>query len=197
MAAATSLRGGSVDQRLPTRWTSPRRSKSCSRASAFSLLRPAARAAIAVENEPGSLRSAARRRSGRSARAPQGAVPPARAAQRWRNGFQRRRWPAAHRRIVPEPGSAAAAQDDRLPLGRADDHKPTPSTTRAAHAATPSGVFYLDQVFSTQPRSPLTIERRSRGAVRFPTGRYGNNRRPSTRAPNRSCPCTWASGPSP
>ena len=66
MAAATSLRGGSVDQRLPTRWTSPRRSKSCSRASAFSLLRPAARAAIAVENEPGSLRSAARRRSGRS-----------------------------------------------------------------------------------------------------------------------------------
>ena len=66
MAAATSLRGGSVDQRLPTRWTSPRRSKSCSRASAFSLLMPAARAAIAVENEPGSLRSAARRRSGRS-----------------------------------------------------------------------------------------------------------------------------------
>lgn len=75
MAAATSLRGGSVDQRLPTRWTSPRHSKSCSRASALSLLRPAARAAIAVENEPGSLRSAALRRSGRS-----GPRPPVRCA---------------------------------------------------------------------------------------------------------------------
>ena len=72
MAAATSLGGGSVDQRLPTRWTSPRRSKSCSRASALSLLRPAARAAIAVENEAGSLRSATRRRSGRSVPRPPG-----------------------------------------------------------------------------------------------------------------------------
>ena len=64
IAAATSLGGDSVDQRLPTRRTSPRRSKSCSRASALWLLIPAARAAIAVENEPGSLRTAARRRSG-------------------------------------------------------------------------------------------------------------------------------------
>jgi hypothetical protein len=65
IAEATSLRGDSVDQRLPTRWTSPRRSSSCSRASVLSLFRPAARAAIAVENEAGILRSAARRRSGR------------------------------------------------------------------------------------------------------------------------------------
>ena len=65
MAAATSLGGDSLDQRLPTRRSSPRRSSSCSRASALSLLIPAARAAIAVENEAGSLRSAARTRSGR------------------------------------------------------------------------------------------------------------------------------------
>ena len=65
MAAASSLGGDSVDQRLPTRRTSPLRSRSSSRASALSLLMPAARAAIAVENEPGSLGSAARRRSGR------------------------------------------------------------------------------------------------------------------------------------
>lgn len=45
------------------RWTSPRRSSSCSRASALSLFRPAARAIIAVENEPGISRSAVRRRS--------------------------------------------------------------------------------------------------------------------------------------
>ena len=63
IAEAMSLGGGSVDQRLPRRWTSPRRSRSCSRASVLSLLSPAARAAIAVENEPGILRSAARRRS--------------------------------------------------------------------------------------------------------------------------------------
>ena len=61
-----SSRGGLIDQRFPTRWTSPRRSRSCSRASALSLLRPAARAAVAVENESGSLRSAARSRSGLS-----------------------------------------------------------------------------------------------------------------------------------
>ena len=65
IAEAMSLEGGSLDQRLPTRWTSPRRSRSCSRASVLPLLSPAARAAIAVENEPGILRSAARRRSGR------------------------------------------------------------------------------------------------------------------------------------
>ena len=61
-----SSRGGLIDQRVPTRWTSPRCSSSCSRASALCLLRPAARAAVAVENEPGSLRSAARSRSGLS-----------------------------------------------------------------------------------------------------------------------------------
>ena len=65
IAAAISLGGDSVDQRLPTRWSSPRRSMSCNRASVMSLFRPAARAAIVVENEPGSLPSAARRRSGR------------------------------------------------------------------------------------------------------------------------------------
>ena len=65
IAKATSSRRGSVDQRLPTRRTSPRRSRSCSRAIVLSVLRPAARAAIALENEPGILRSAARRRSGR------------------------------------------------------------------------------------------------------------------------------------
>ena len=54
IAAATSLGGDSVDQRLPTRRTSPRRSRSSRRASALSRLRPAARAAIAVENDPGS-----------------------------------------------------------------------------------------------------------------------------------------------
>ena len=63
MAAASSLGGASVDQRLPTRRTSPLRSRSSSRASALSLFMPAARAAIAVENEPGSSGSAARRRS--------------------------------------------------------------------------------------------------------------------------------------
>ncbi len=65
IAAASSLGGASVDQRLPTRRTSPRPSRSRSRASAFSLLSPAAREAIAVENELGSPSSAARRRSGR------------------------------------------------------------------------------------------------------------------------------------
>ncbi len=65
IAAARSLGGASVDQRLPTRRTSPRPSRSRSRASAFSLLSPAAREAIAVENELGSPSSAARRRSGR------------------------------------------------------------------------------------------------------------------------------------
>jgi len=65
IAKATSSGRGSVDQRLPTRRTSPRRSSSCSRAIVLSLVRPAARAAIALENEPGILRSAARRRSGR------------------------------------------------------------------------------------------------------------------------------------
>ena len=64
MAAARSLGGDSVDQRLPTRRTSPRRSRSFSRSSALWLLIPAARAAIAVENEPGSIPSAARSRSG-------------------------------------------------------------------------------------------------------------------------------------
>ena len=44
------------------RWTSPRRSSSCTRASALPSFRPAARATIAVENEPGISRSAARRR---------------------------------------------------------------------------------------------------------------------------------------
>ena len=63
MAAASSLGGASVDQRLPTRRTSPLRSRSSSRASALSLFMPAARAAIAVENEPGSVGSTARRRS--------------------------------------------------------------------------------------------------------------------------------------
>ena len=63
IAAASSLGGDSVDQRLPTRRTSPLRSRSSSRASALSLFMPAARAAIAVENEPGSSGSAARRRS--------------------------------------------------------------------------------------------------------------------------------------
>ena len=65
IAEASSSRGGLVDQRLPARWTSPRRSRSCSRTSVLSWLRPAARAAVAVENELGILRSAARRRSGR------------------------------------------------------------------------------------------------------------------------------------
>jgi hypothetical protein len=86
MAAATSLGGDSVDQRLPTRRTSPRRSRSCSRASTLSLLIPAARAAIAVENEPGSLRAAllvGDPGAGR-AHAPPGAAPAARAAQSWR-----------------------------------------------------------------------------------------------------------------
>jgi hypothetical protein len=137
MAGATSLRGASVDQRLPTRRTSPRRSKSCSRASASSRLRPAARAAIAVESEPGSLPSAARRRSGPGrSRAPHRAAAPARAAQPRRErvpnggaGF------ASHRRIVPEAGSAAATHKQRAPPGRPDDLKPTPTTTGAAHAA--------------------------------------------------------------
>ena len=65
IAAAISLGGDSVDQRLPTRRTSPRRSRSSRRASTFSRLRPAVRAAIAVENDPGSLPKAARKRSGR------------------------------------------------------------------------------------------------------------------------------------
>jgi hypothetical protein len=65
MAEATSSGARSVDQRLPTRRSSPRRSRSCRRASVLRLFRPAARAAIPVENEPGSSRSAARRRSGR------------------------------------------------------------------------------------------------------------------------------------
>jgi hypothetical protein len=63
MAKATASGDGPVDQRLPTWWTSPRRSRSCSRASALPLFRPAARATIAVENKPGISRSAARRRS--------------------------------------------------------------------------------------------------------------------------------------
>jgi hypothetical protein len=78
------------------------------------------------------------------------------------NGFHRGRGPAFHRRIVPKSGTAAAAQHDRLPPGRANELKPTPSTTRAADAAAPSGSRYLDQVFITQRRSPLTIERRPR-----------------------------------
>ena len=63
IASVTSLGGSSVDHRLPTRRISPRRSRSCSRNRAFWLLRPAARATTAVENEPGISRSAARRRS--------------------------------------------------------------------------------------------------------------------------------------
>jgi hypothetical protein len=65
IAAATSLGGDSVDQRLPTRRTSPPRSSSCKRASALSLLRPASLATIAVEKGPDILPIAARRRSGR------------------------------------------------------------------------------------------------------------------------------------
>ena len=65
IARATSSGRSSVHQRSPTRRTSPRRSRSYSRAIVLSLLRPTARAAIALENEPGILRSAARRRSGR------------------------------------------------------------------------------------------------------------------------------------
>jgi hypothetical protein len=65
IAAVRSVGGGSVVQRLPTLRTSPRRSRSSSRARALSLLRPAARATIAVENEAGILLSAGRSRSGR------------------------------------------------------------------------------------------------------------------------------------
>ena len=63
IANATSSGDGPVDQRLPTRWTSPRRSRVRSRASALALFRPAARATIAVENERGISASAAPRRS--------------------------------------------------------------------------------------------------------------------------------------
>jgi hypothetical protein len=62
MAGATASGDGPVDQRLPTRWTSPRRSNSCSRARTLSSLRPAAQATIAVENVPGISRTAARKR---------------------------------------------------------------------------------------------------------------------------------------
>jgi hypothetical protein len=64
-AALRSVGGGSVVQRLPSRQTSPRRSRSSSRESALALLRPAARAIIAVENVAGISGNAARRRSGR------------------------------------------------------------------------------------------------------------------------------------
>ena len=80
--AATSLGGDSVDQRLPTRRTSPQRSRACSLASALSVLIPAARAAIAVENEPGSLRSASLGDPNADrARGPPGTGSAARAAQ--------------------------------------------------------------------------------------------------------------------
>ena len=88
------------------------------------------------------------------ARAPPGAAPAARAVQPGGNGFQQVRRLASDRRIVPEAGSAAAAQDDRLPPGRADDLKPTRATTRVAHTAPPPDVFCLDQVFGTQQHSP-------------------------------------------
>ena len=65
IATAISPGGDSVDHRLPTRRSSPRRSSFCTRASVLSWLRPDARAAIAVENEPDIAPSAARRRSGR------------------------------------------------------------------------------------------------------------------------------------
>ena len=67
IAAVRSVGSGSVVQRLPARLIWPRRSSSCSRASTFSLLSPAARAAIDVEKVPGSLASANSSRSGRLA----------------------------------------------------------------------------------------------------------------------------------
>ena len=97
------------------------------------------------------------------ARAPPGAAPDgtggSAAAGTGSNSVRRL---ASDRRIVPEAGSAVAAQDDRLPPGRADDLKPTRSTTRVADTAPPPGGFCLDQVFGRQRHCPLTIERRSR-----------------------------------
>ena len=163
IAAATSLGGDSLDQRLPTRRTSPSRSSSSSRGSTLSPLdlpperpspsrtSPAACPAPLV-SDPGAERAAARRTPLR----------PRDSLTRDRDGFQRGRRTASDRRIIPETASAAAAQDDRLSTGRADELKPTPSTTGAADAAAPSGVFYLDQLLGTQQRYPLTIERRSR-----------------------------------
>ena len=114
IAAATSLGGASVDQRLPTRRISPRRSRSCRRASALSRLRPAARAAIAVENEPGRLRAplaggpgAGRSRAcpgasaaGRAARSARGRLPgPARGSRPTGGSLPKRNRQLRHKTI--------------------------------------------------------------------------------------------------
>lgn len=99
----------------------------------MSLLRPAARAAITLENEPGILRSAARRRSGgRSVRG----LASARLRQRAQpgsggSGFRRGLGLASDRRIISEASSATAAQNDRPTLRRADDFEPTPPRDRS------------------------------------------------------------------
>ena len=134
-------------------------------AAALQILEPSTRLVAVHACRPGGHRRGERarqlgQRRSYAIRAPLGpALPPALLRRhgrfsRARNGFQQVRRLASEGRIVPEAGSAVAAQDDRLAPGRADDLKPTRSTTRVADTAPPRGGFYLDQVFGTQSHSP-------------------------------------------
>ena len=140
--------------------TSPCRSRSCSRASALSLLRPAARATIAVE------------RAGHLAQCRSQAIPtrlglallslrlrPKDSGGIGRSGLGCGLTP--YRRVVTEPSSAAAAQHHRLTSRRADHLKPTPSAPRATDATATPGALHLDQVRIVHWLSTVIIGSRS------------------------------------
>ena len=152
IAAATSLGGASVDQRLPTRRTSPRRSRSCRRASALSRLRPAARAAIAVENEPGRSRSAGRDGPGAGrSRARPSAAAAARAAQ-----------PAPERPPRPARACGRPADGPRNGLGSC-------RTTRSAPAR-PGGRAQSDAIHDRSGRRRSAVRRfLSRSGLQYAT----------------------------
>ena len=79
------------------------------------------------------------------------------------SGLRRGLGLASDRRIIPEASSAAAAQNDRPTLGRADDFEPTPCATGVADATAASSAFYLGQVFRIHQLLP-TISSRRRNA---------------------------------
>ena len=155
IAAVRSLGGASVDQRLPTRRISPRSSRSWSRASVFSLLSPAAREAIAVENELGSFLSAARRRSGRRV-----------VSRSFAGGSAAARSVSADAGLRPTGGSSpnrarqlAHKTTGSRPAGRTISNSRHLRPER--HTPQPSGAFYLFELVGIHRNPRSTIERRT------------------------------------
>ena len=111
--------------------------------------------AVPLEGAPGAGRSRAR----------PSAAAAARAAQPAGNGLQGQRLPptggSSSKRARQLPHKMIASR----PAGRAQSDATYDRSGRRRSAVR---LFYLDQVFSTQRRSPLTIERHRSVAGRFP-----------------------------